>query len=169
MGPESAGLQLRRGRQTFPAPSDCSPLRPGRGGARARGGGARRGHRHCMHYSNYGFLKIGKPWRSAFSKGPKTARKPAHNEENTARNAGVSGGSPVALRSPPAALATRFPNGLGVGGLAGGRPRGRTPWVGKWAGIEFFHHQKPRARCQLSRFLTVTRCAILLCVVGLAR
>jgi hypothetical protein len=38
-----------------------------------------------------GFLKIGKPWRSAFSKGPKTAGKRAHTGENNARNAGYTG------------------------------------------------------------------------------
>ena len=50
-------------------------------------------------------------------------------------NAGVSGGLPAALGGPHAALATRFPGGLGVGKPS----RGRTPWVGKRAGNKRRH------------------------------
>jgi hypothetical protein len=77
-----------------------------------------------------GFLKIGKPWRSAFSKGPKTARKPAHNEQNTTRNAGISGGLACGAVGPACGASNSHPEWP----WRGERARARTPWVGNgWA------------------------------------
>jgi len=83
-----------------------------------------------------GFLKIGKPWRSAFSKRPKTARKLAHDEQNTTRNAGISGGGGLACGAVGLACGASNPNPPnGLGGRRGEWARAwQTSWVGNgWA------------------------------------